>query len=303
MIIVALKTTTKTALAGLASALISAAPASAEAQQQHTYETPIGYIKSVKEEAHLSVLGANLVINSAVCGIKAGIEGRNILKDIGRCFAGATIQYAGMELGAQLNEVPGMPAVAYRTTEIGTSMVQNTLKGIGPVEELNFSFGPSYFQINTVNGKVDYFWNVAPIGGILANMALGNQFDFEKTFFYQTPVFSTEGRDKFDYGYALGNVLTYNRNKGNRADEFLSHEFVHLTQYVRLRPVEQFVETDFLKNKLHLRLGEDLATGILQTPQIICSVLPGYNHSCGRRWWLPLEVEAYSLAKKAPEKK
>ncbi|MEK6970041.1 MAG: hypothetical protein AABW48_06465 [Nanoarchaeota archaeon] len=299
----ALKTTTKTVLAGVASALITAAPASAEAQQQHTYNMPVGYINNVKSEAHLSVLGVNLAINSVVCGIKAGFEGRNIFKDIGQCFAGATIQYTGMELGAQLNEAPGIPAAAYRATEIGTSMIQNTLKGIGPLEEVNVGFGPAYFQINTKTGKVDYSWNILPVGGLIANMALGNQLDFEKTFLYQTPVFSTAGRNKVDYGYAFGNILTYNRSKSNRADEFLSHEFIHLTQYVRLRPVEQFTETDFLKNKLHLRIGEDLVTGILQTPQIICAMLPNYDHSCRRRWWLPLEVEAYALAKKAPEKK
>jgi len=252
-------------------------------------ELPIGYISKVEPAARLAVLGFNLLGNTFLCAAVAAAEERPILTDGANCLAGATIQFAGMEIG-MLN-VPVLPGIGLRVVETGTSIIDNTLAGRKSFEKLHYEFGPLLFEIDT-NGSFNWYGRILPLAGLIGNITAGNAFNVEDTFSYQTFSFNTSMQD-ID-GYAFGNIMTYNL----KGTYIRAHEFNHVLQYVRFRPAEQLVPS-FLRDKAHLRIGEDLAIGVMNLPLLICSATG--EKDCGRRWWNITEVESYVLETGNPE--
>ena len=92
-------------------------------------------------------------------------------------------------------------------------------------------------------------------------------------------------------GCEYANVMTYDP----KSEHTLAHEFNHTLQYVRFRPAQEYMpaEIGFLKDKAHLRIGEDTASLLFNIPIAVCTLTE--ETSCGRRWWNPTEVESYAM--------
>jgi hypothetical protein len=263
---------------------------SGAANAEHEYS---GYIEDgVDPAARFGVLGVNLAINTVVCGISAAVNDRNVLNDIGVCAAGTAIQYAGMELGVK--SAPVLPGIGLRLTETGTSVIYNTLQGNGPFHKLHYGFGPALFEINTGDGKVNLFWRILPAVGFTQMLVEGHVFNFYDSLNYQAFVFRGKKEKlptgEFRQGLANGNSFFYNAD----FPQFGAHEFMHVLQYVRMRPFQLLVpeELGFLEDTLHLRVGEDVAFVLATSMQAICTL---GGTECVRYWWNPIEAEAYTM--------
>ena len=255
-----------------------------------------GFIGEIDPELRAVVLGSTVSLNGLICGINAAVKKRDVLKDTAQCLGAGVLQYIGMETA--MYDVPVLPGISLRLVETGSSIMENTIAGREPFELLNYSLiGPGMIQIDTKDPGVDFFWRIAPTFGIIFNLAKGHEIDWLNTFSYQTPVFMAEA-DRFNEfttgitnGYAIGNVLTYDP----RFKHALPHEFNHVLQYARYQPAQAFMpeQIDFLEQKMHLRIGEDLALISLNAPHLICSATG--EPACARRFWNPTEVEAYTM--------
>lgn len=284
-------------------AYVSAASAitfSSPAHAQEIPEQPIGLINNINPSSRAAVLGTTIAVNGMLCGIMAAVKDRNIIKDAGQCMAAGALQFMGMEIG--MYAVPVLPGFALRIVETGTSIVENTVGGRKPFDILHYSLlGPGLLQIDTRQKSLDkslgIFWRISPIIGINYNVAKGNKFDLLNTLSYQTITFKADAQPYSDgssgliLGYAIGNVMTHDP----RFKYTLAHEFSHTLQYVRFRPFQELIpkEISFLKDKAHLRIGEDITSLALNLPHMVCS-LTG-EELCARRWWIPTEVESYIM--------
>ena len=237
----------------------------------------------------MGVLGANLALQTSICGIVAAINDRNILKDIGQCFGGATIQYIGMEMG--VHEVPVLPGFGLRTVETGTSIIYNTLQGKEPFETLQYEFAPVLLEIDTKKFDMRLFWRPYPIYGAISFMVKGYKFNLGDTMNYQTPVFEMTRDNLNVVGQTEANLIAYDRNYPSAK----AHEFTHVMQYVRYRPFQLLVPDSlgFLEDEAYLRIGEDIAKSITSFPNTICHL---GGESCSRRWWAIHELEAHAMA-------
>ena len=251
--------------------------------------------------ARLWVLGINVVGNSLICGVVAAAEGRDMLNDVGQCFGGATLQYIGMEMGA--HDVPVLPGFGLRTVETGTSIIENTLIGRKPFEQLQYELGPMLYQINLKEKEVGVYWRAAPIAGFIYFAAQGYELSWPETFSRQTFVFHApsilKGEDQergiivYNTGRAIGNVMSYD----SRYPEFGAHEFMHVLQYARFRPAQLLVpkSLDFFENTLRYRMAEDAVSGIFWgVGEIGCASLH-FNVTCDKHWWNLRESEAYIM--------
>ena len=250
---------------------------------------------NVSPAARLGVLTANVVGNGLICGIVGATEDRNFFQDAGKCMAGGTLQYLGMEMG--VHDVPVLPGFGLRTTEIGTSIIDNTLNDRKPFEELYFGFGPALFTINTEKGYANFFWRIMPIIGLTSDIAGGYKFDVQESFSRQTLVFDggedvSEKGTTATSGYTIGNVMIFDPNY----PAIGAHEFTHTLQYVMARPTQNLVPEwlGFLETNLHLRIGEDLLTSSLALPGTICEAATK-DPLCSRRWWNVVEIPPYIM--------
>lgn len=250
-------------------------------------DKPFAYISQPDPEARLAVLGVNAGVNGLICGITAAMENRNILHDSAVCVLGGIIQFTGMELG--MTNIPVLPGAALRITEIGTSVIDNTLNGNEPLDYLSHSFGPVTIRIETKGGELDFYWNILPILGLSFNLMQLNEPDFLNSLNYQAFVFRTKYGPP-NSGFTFGNVFTYQTESSSFT---LAHEFNHVLQYIRLRPAQKFIGFEELEEEHNLRIGEDLAVLFLNTPLAICAVAGG--EACGRRYWNILEIESYAM--------
>ncbi len=283
--------TIKNCLTGMAAAGAMAIAGNARA------EKPFDYIEYPAPEARLGVLAFNVGVNTAVCGITAAVEKRDVLEDMGKCFAGSTLQYAGMEM--MVHDVPVLPGMGRNLVQLGTSIVDNTVAGEeNPLKYISYDLGPGMFQIDTETGETNFYWRILPLYGIFANVEQGNTFDWMDSLSYQTLVFHTKADailDKGQGGLTIGNVINYDPNYRS----FLAHEYIHDSQYIRLRPTQQLVPEFLspLEEELHLRIGEDLSYALLTLPQVLCRAADGENSTCGRTWstGFPLEFETYYM--------
>lgn len=231
------------------------------------------------------VAGINVLGNGFLCGTVAAYEGRNVLKDAAKCMLGGTIQYAGMEVGMR-NE-PFVPGIGLRIVETGTSMIENTLKGDSLFEQLSYEAGPMLFHFKPAKKEFDWEWRVLPIGAATLNIASGYDISFSDTLNYQTPFFKTERILDGSHGYAIANVAVY--KDGEFSDR--AHEFDHVLQYTRMRPLNLALPEKPLLKKLHMRLGEDIGMTVLNIPQTLC----GLEKECSLYWLSPHEMEAHTM--------
>ncbi|MEW5897458.1 MAG: hypothetical protein AB1668_07220 [Nanoarchaeota archaeon] len=283
---------TKTYLTALLATAFDLLPASqAEAQEQ---ERPFAYIPDeVNPALRGAVFGVNVVVNSTICGINAWVEKRNVLEDILQCSAGAALQYGGMEISASVYNIPSLPGVGYRVTETGTALIENTLAGRKPFEYLYYSIGPALLQMDTKEGRLDFYWRILPLAGLIANIARENKFSLGDTLSFQVPVFRLPygAADFSKAGDAIGDVVSYDP----KYPSVVIHEYNHVHQYVRFRPFQLAVPDllSFFGDKVHLRLGEDVSYALTAVPAMICKAA---DESCfGRRWYDPAEAESYIM--------
>ncbi len=250
-------------------------------------EEPYGYISHVDPAAHAAVFGVNVGINGLICGTVAAIERRDVLKDTAKCVFGAGVQYVGMELGMQ--NVPVLPGMSLRIVETGTSIIDNTLTGRNAFDKLYYEIGPMLFEIDTrkEHDHFNWYWRALPIAGLITNIAQENSFNIADTLSYQTFSFNTSIVNGAD-GYTLGNIMAYS----DRWSFVRAHEFNHVLQYVRFRPFEH-VFPNFLQDKAHWRIGEDILTGTMYIPLLVCAAAG--EQGCGRRWWMLTEAESYIM--------
>jgi hypothetical protein len=252
----------------------------------------------IQPEARALVYSVNALGNGLACGIAAAVKKRNVLKDTLKCLLAGSIQYAGLE--AAMYDAPGLPGLALRAVETGTSMVDNTLAGRGLFEHLHYSLGPALIQLDLHRNRTDLYWEVLPLVGIVRNVAKGHEFSFTDSISYQVPVFTRTptAEDNFG-GEAIGNVLMYEHTREGRVTPIQkaerSHEFAHVLQYVRLRPMQRAMPRPLrsLEEKIHLRTGEDLTFMALSAPLRICFAVDGKD--CEIQLYNPLELEAYAM--------
>lgn len=259
---------------------LSLASAAADAQ-----EIP----EDIDPAARMGVLGVNTALQTSICGIVAAVNDRNILKDIGKCFGGATIQFIGMEMG--VHEAPVLPGFGLRTVETGTSIIYNTLQGKEPFETLQYELGPGLIEIDTKKFDMRLFWRPYPIYGAIYFMAKGYKFNLGDTMNYQTPVFELT-RDSLNVvGHTEANLMAYDKNYPSAK----AHEFIHVMQYVRYRPFQLLVPDSFsfFEDEAYMRIGEDIAKTMVSLPNSICHL---GGESCSRRWWAVNELEAHLMA-------
>lgn len=268
------------------SAIVLTASAPAEAQEQDANEFSFGLIDQVSPSARAAVFGVNAGINAIICSTAAAIEKRDFLEDGAKCLLGGSIQSLGMEIG--MYNRPIVPGLAMRIVETGTSIIDNTLAGRDIFDRLQYEIGPVLFEIDSTTAEVSAYWRALPIAGIIGNLVLGNQLNIEDTLSYQTFTFNTIKNANIN-GYTLGNIMSYDPNVSTYVR---AHEFNHVLQYVRLRPAEQLFP-EFLRFNAHWRIGEDLLTGMIYAPLLLCSAAGKDN--CGRRWWNLTEVESYIM--------
>lgn len=266
-------------------------------------ETKASIIYRPDHAARMGVLGVNVVGNSLLCGIIAAANGRDVLKEAGQCFGGATLQYLGMEMGA--HDVPVLPGFGLRTVETGTSIIENTLAGREPFEQLQYELGPMLYQFNLKNGDVDMYWRATPIAGFIYFTTQGYDFNWADSFSHQTFTFHStdiqdnDGKDEDTSvgGMTIGNVMVYKSQKPAMG----AHEFTHVLQYTRFRPAQLLIQEmdlmplNFIENTLRYRMAEDLVSGIFWGAGAIGCASIEDNYECTKRWWNLLEAEAYIM--------
>ena len=165
----------------------------------------------IKPEARAAVYGVNVLGNGFVCGTVAAVKNREIMKDVIKCMFAGNIQYLGMELG--MKNVPALPGFALRVTETGTSMIDNTIKGRGMLDSLQYEFNTFLLEIDTEKKDLGLYWRIMPIIGTAKNISEENIFSIEDTLSYQTTTFYRPPEGLEFAGNTIGNVMLYERTR------------------------------------------------------------------------------------------
>ncbi len=279
------------AAAGMSLALWSAAPAEPATAQDMTAR-PGEVIWDVDPTARLAVLGTNVILNGAICGIVGAAENRDGWRDMAQCMLGAAVQYAGMDIG--MYDVPALPGLALRIVETGTSIIDNTLTGREMFERLHYEFGPALIEIDTRRGDINGYLRAYPIAGIIYNIGEGHEFNALETLSTQILTFTNNDPETpgIPHGMTTGNIVWFDRDVGAGLH---AHERTHVFQYVRFRPLQNAIPDglSFFEETLHLRLGEDLLFLLINLPQTICQATD--SEYCGRQPYNLGELEAYTM--------
>jgi hypothetical protein len=237
----------------------------------------------------LASVGVNVAINSVACGIAAAVNDRDVVKDMSKCAAGALLQSTASAIA--IADIPVFTGITARSlNQIGTSLVDNTVAGLKPLEKVYYDLGP--FLFNFSEDGVGVEWRIMPLVGIIANFAKGATFDGLSTLNYQTITFKMDMGD-YKTGNAVGNVMLYN-SALTSDDTIIAHEFIHTLQYGRAQPIEHLNPLGEYSSKIGLRVGEDVGHGLLMLPQVMCRAMVESNNDCRNSWaGFPIEMEAY----------
>lgn len=236
--------------------------------------------------------GINAGINVATCGISALINDREPLADMAKCLGASTIQYAG--IGIMAADAPFISGFAGRATlQLGTSIIDNTVSGKDAMDTYYYDVGPLLFSIDSEG--VDVEWRIFPIVGMVSMLARGGQLNILETLNYQTPIFNLD-LDNGVGGITNANVIGIDPDALHFNRAILTHELIHMSQYIRLQPLDNLAP-EFL-GAAKLRIGEDIGMLSLSAPETICRLIDENSTDCKWGWpGFPIEFEAYSFHK------
>lgn len=263
-------------------------------------DLPVAEAGGHHEEERLIILGFDMVFNGLKSGFGSLYHGNGFWEGFGKgLFAGAVV-YSGKELASYTGEVPFSGAGGKLIHDLGVSMSDNVMRGENMFSHYRTDLGFVEFDFDLEEGGVELSFLPLSAGGMIYFVARGDKFEFEKSLFNLTPVFSYEDGVNDYVGVACSNVFSYNRDFHSVAG-VLSHEMNHVLFFSEFRFIDDILPKKSVVSGVpvlslfaeyfdHIKVGGLVAAGVFNIPKLI-DPEAGY-------WYSPHEIQAYTMERK-----
>jgi hypothetical protein len=197
-----------------------------------------------RNQQNKQLLAYNLAFGAIIGGVTELVANPRHVKPLrafthGFCIGvvGGTFNYAGKYAAGSIisSGKYGYVLPARMISSFGNSIIYNTGHSKNfYFQYFNFDYGPIQVSVDVLNQKVMPKLLLGAIGGIVASVRMGGQFDLKHSLLMGVPCFSALDINACNRGYTLSTSLTVNSNPvlKNYADSARSHEFIHVLQYM-----------------------------------------------------------------------
>jgi hypothetical protein len=182
-----------------------------------------------------ALLAANALLGGATAAVRAGVDGRPVLRAFAAGAAGGALTFAGKRIAVE--EARGAGLLGRQVAALGSSISANVAEGRGPVDRLMVPAGPVRLYLSPrgggplVTARVDA---AAVAAAAYAAVQPGARFDVEESLSSGALVFRLErglGELRYEGRHAAGVVMVRDGGDPARVYRASVHERVHVLQY------------------------------------------------------------------------
>lgn len=281
----------KTIATGALIASLMAAPKPIKAEPVTNNQTNATLEDKLSFTRHdAAALGINMGLSCAYAGIKTAVRTKDLKQSLEACgqgmFGGAII-YAGQKMGAYSGAYPGLGWAGQLVNSTGVSIRDNAADGLRPFDRFQYDLGPVRLSIGKSehnNGRIFNAYILPYSAGSLLKgfISKNDKFDWKRSLQNGVFIFNSKKMHRDDVGGVASGNIVFMKNDLTPITykSVLGHEIIHTMQYREASSFSNLLDTipaikiknkkvqpfRFLKNRLHLDIGNDFGWGTMFLP-------------------------------------